>query len=191
MARRLAEEHETSVAALTWARSTPHEDDMVLRTSGRWRFWFIRGHLSEGRLWLGRALEHPAEPSAALGRALFGASTLAVAAGGRDGPRTRCRPARGVPQLGSDGGSLAVRSEPLANITAGLGRYEEAVALYDRAATRAEAAGADPRSHSIANNSGYLSLLKGDDAIAVDLLRPSRRASSTGSASAPKPRART
>ncbi len=65
--RRIAEEHQNIRAALTWALEV-HEDDLLLRASGAlWRFWFIRGHLSEGRLWLGRALERrPAVPSPAL-----------------------------------------------------------------------------------------------------------------------------
>lgn len=56
---RLAAEHDNLRAALTWSLES---GDLAtgLRLGGKaWRFWQMRGHLREGREWLGRLLAHP------------------------------------------------------------------------------------------------------------------------------------
>lgn len=56
---RLAAEHDNLRAALVWTLETG-ELEVGLRLGGRaWRFWQMRGHLREGREWLGRLLGHP------------------------------------------------------------------------------------------------------------------------------------
>jgi tetratricopeptide (TPR) repeat protein len=53
---RLQREHENLRAALTWLVEH-NEQEAALRLGGAlWRFWLIRGHLSEGRTELARAL---------------------------------------------------------------------------------------------------------------------------------------
>ena len=54
---RLEVEHDNLRAALEWSAGQPEGTESGLRISGAlWRFWFVRGHLSEGQMHLERAL---------------------------------------------------------------------------------------------------------------------------------------
>src|SRR5205807_3337035 len=59
--RRLEAEHENLRAALAWAMEADRE--AVLRLGGALRrFWYLRGHVTEGRDWLDRMLRSGAGP---------------------------------------------------------------------------------------------------------------------------------
>jgi tetratricopeptide (TPR) repeat protein len=137
---------------------------MLLRLSGAlWRFWFIRGHLTEGRSWLMRAVERRdgAEPGA-LARALLGASALATAAGDLETARVLAAERLEVCRSISDDAAIAGALSGLANVTCAMGDNDAAVDLYEQAATYARRAGARPVLASVMNNLGYVSLLTGD-----------------------------
>ena len=56
--RRLDREHDDLRAALEWCLDQPGEGQSGLRiAAGLWRYWEIRGHLTEGRGWLERMVE--------------------------------------------------------------------------------------------------------------------------------------
>ena len=84
---RLDTAHDDFAAALGWTLAGTEQSergpDLALRLAAAlWRFWWIRGRLAEGRLWLERALT--AAPNAATGaraRALRAAGALAEAQG--------------------------------------------------------------------------------------------------------------
>jgi non-specific serine/threonine protein kinase len=99
---RLEEEHDNLRVALAWALAQ-RDGVSALRLAGTLaRFWEVRGHLSEGRAWLGRALETEAPaPAEVRAPALFGAATLAYLQGdfetararrSESGPQSRGRP---------------------------------------------------------------------------------------------------
>ena len=71
--RRLAAEHENLRAALAWTVGAGDEARLLRLAGALWRFWFIRGHLTEGRTWLMRAVENRAhaEPGMLADRARF------------------------------------------------------------------------------------------------------------------------
>ncbi len=54
---RFARDRENLRAALTWQEESAAFDDMLRLTEAMWWFWWIRGELTEGRAWLGMALE--------------------------------------------------------------------------------------------------------------------------------------
>jgi tetratricopeptide (TPR) repeat protein len=74
---RLETEHDNLRAALDWAQG--RDPGAAVRLGAAlWRFWWIRGHLSEGLGWLERVLScGDGAPSAARVRALNGAAVLA------------------------------------------------------------------------------------------------------------------
>ncbi len=86
--KRLEDDMHNLRAALGWSVEQG-EIATALRLSGSlWRFWYIRGHLSEGRRWLTTALASSATaPSALHTKALTGASVLSFIQG--DYPQAR------------------------------------------------------------------------------------------------------
>jgi predicted ATPase/class 3 adenylate cyclase len=86
--KRLEDDMHNLRAALGWSVEQ-HQIETALRLSGSlWRFWYIRGYLSEGRRWLTTALaSSSAAPSALHTKALTGASVLSFIQG--DYPQAR------------------------------------------------------------------------------------------------------
>lgn len=83
----LEQEHDNLRAALEWCLQ--NEPEMALPLTGAaWRFWLTRGHITEGRTWLKRALDSSSTPSLARAKSLLGAGTLAFHQGNLDIART-------------------------------------------------------------------------------------------------------
>jgi tetratricopeptide (TPR) repeat protein len=84
---RLAIEHDNLRGALGWALDGGEPGLGLRLAAALWRFWLVRGHLSEGRRWLRRALEDATdqEPTdqelPVCARALAGAASLAQGQG--------------------------------------------------------------------------------------------------------------
>lgn len=76
---RLEDEHDNIRAALRWALESGDLETAVRLGRAMWRFWYARGHLSEGRRWLevGLAAGRATLPAALRARALRGAGILA------------------------------------------------------------------------------------------------------------------
>lgn len=55
--RRLEDEHDNLRAALGWTIEHDEAQAALRLAAALWWFWFVRGHLSEGRLWLQTALD--------------------------------------------------------------------------------------------------------------------------------------
>ncbi len=161
--RRLESEHENLRAALVWAEEAGENATLLRLAAALWRFWFVRGYLSEGRRWLARAaVNGDGLDQVPLARAFYGASTLAAAAGDLEEARVFATKRFEVcSALGNDA-ELPSALSALANIAAARGESDEAAELYEQAAICARHIGARPALASIMNNIGYLSLLRDD-----------------------------
>lgn len=79
---RLETEHDNLRAALEWSAGDDESGESGLRLAAAlWRFWYIRGYLSEGRGWLKDLLAVPADTPVARAKALHGAGNLAFTQG--------------------------------------------------------------------------------------------------------------
>ena len=107
--QRLAIEHDNLRAALAWEADAGDEAKLLRLASALWRFWFIRGHLTEGRKWLMRAVEHRdgATPRRSRGRSSAAPRSPLSLVTSR--PRARSRPT-GSPSPGSTGVEAALRA---------------------------------------------------------------------------------
>jgi non-specific serine/threonine protein kinase len=170
--QRLAIEHDNLRAALAWEAEAGDEAKLLRLASALWRFWFIRGHLTEGRRWLMRAVEHRdgADP-ATLARALFGGTTLAAVAGDLETARSLAADRLAVSRSTGVEADIASALSTLANVTAAAGDTTAAAELYEQAAAHARRAGARPVLASVMSNLGYISLLDGDAAAALEMSR--------------------
>jgi tetratricopeptide (TPR) repeat protein len=75
---RLETEHDNLRAALAWSLSPGGDTELGLRLTGALsRFWYMREHHSESRMWLESALERGGEATAARAKVLVGAARLA------------------------------------------------------------------------------------------------------------------
>jgi tetratricopeptide (TPR) repeat protein len=161
--RRLQSEHENLRAAFAWAEEMREDATLLRLAAALWRFWFVRGHLSDGRRWLRRAVTNGDEhDQATLARALYGASTLAAAAGDLEEARSFATKRIEVCRSLGNEADMPSALSALANIAAARGETEEAADLYEQAAIAARRTGAQPALASIMNNIGYLSLLRND-----------------------------
>ncbi len=170
--RRLAAEHENLRAALSWAAEVGEDATLLRLASALWRFWFIRGHLTEGRRWLTLAVEQrEGANQATLARALQGASTLAAVAGELETARSFATDRLEVCRSMGVDAEVASALSSLANVTAATGANDAAAELYEQAATHARRSGERPVLASVMSNLGYLSLLKEDPSAALATCR--------------------
>src|SRR4051794_37637464 len=77
---RIEAEHDNLRAALAWSLNDPRgADDALELVAGLWRFWEIRGYVTEGRQWLERVLAaSPEDVSATRGDVLTAAGIMAA-----------------------------------------------------------------------------------------------------------------
>ena len=98
-----------------------------------WRFWFERGYLSEGRLWLDESLAASPEPSLPRARALSGNGVLAHYQGDYDRSEVLCQEARELSRTLDDGKGVADAQTGLALVRRTRGDYAEAEVLFREA----------------------------------------------------------
>jgi predicted ATPase/DNA-binding CsgD family transcriptional regulator len=80
---RLETEHDNLRAVLEWALDRGRAADAQRLVASASRFWYVRGHLSEGRVWAERALAAGPAPGAVRAAALIVAGWLALEQGDR------------------------------------------------------------------------------------------------------------
>ena len=86
----LESEHDNLRAALRFSLDAGDGATAVELCAALWRFWFERGYLSEGRLWLDESLDASSESSASRAHALSGNGVLAHYQGDYDRAEELC-----------------------------------------------------------------------------------------------------
>jgi predicted ATPase/DNA-binding XRE family transcriptional regulator len=137
---RLAREHDNLRAALGWSveigQSESDAVDLGLRLAGAiWRYWDMRGHIGEGRLWLGKVLEQSrdvADTPALMSRAkaLYGASVLAHRQRDEEEARALAEELLALRRRLDDLAGAAAALNALAVYAADAGENERALALH-------------------------------------------------------------
>ena len=87
----LENEHSNLRAALSWSLERGQVEVGLRLCGALWRFWYLRGHLSEGRRWLERALVLDEGAEHLRAGVLSGAGHLAFAQGDHDRAQTLCK----------------------------------------------------------------------------------------------------
>jgi tetratricopeptide (TPR) repeat protein len=171
---RLEAEHDNVRAALAWVRERSAVD-LGLRLAGAlWRFWSVRGYLSEGRQWLEAALagEGAAAPEARA-QALYGAGNLASSQG--DHARSVALHEKALAlwrELGNRQG-IAGSLNSLGNVAYQQGDYMQAAALYEESLALKRELGDKWSIAAALNNLGAVASEQGDYARAAALLEES------------------
>jgi predicted ATPase/DNA-binding CsgD family transcriptional regulator len=129
---RLEADHDNFRAALAWALDAAVPETALYLAACLWRFWLLRGYLSQGRGWLERALAAGGgPPTAPRASALHGAGVLAHYQGDYGRATELCGESlvmfRG---LGDDAGAAAALNG-LALAERAVGRYAEAGVLFE------------------------------------------------------------
>ena len=183
---RLEAEHDNLRSSLAWEEQSVGGAEAGLRLAGSlWRFWNVRGHPSEGRQWLGRALARTevgaAGPegvvggatTAARGKALNGAGILAQCQGDYVVARALHEESLTIMrQLGNPGG-IASSLMSLGNVAAGQGDYAVARTLYEESLTLYRQLGDQGGIAASLNNLGSMAERQGDHVVARTLFEES------------------
>jgi predicted ATPase len=138
---RLEQEQDNLRAALQWTlvsdrRPDQQRRELALRmTASLWRFWRVRGHVSEGRRWLAAALAPCGDPvSAALRiRALNGAAILARLQLDHIQARALCMESLALARACGDVVGCATALSTLGRLEAGESDFGHARALFEEA----------------------------------------------------------
>lgn len=163
---RLEAEHDNFRAALGWSLQR-EQVDLALRIGGAlWRFWQVRGHLSEGRAWLEKALtaahECPAS-TAVCARALHGVGVLAYEQGDTARAQSYFEECLALRRELGDQRGVAALLNNLANIAFVQGDYARAMATYEESRSLWQALGDKWGLVTCTNNLGLLAHFQGED----------------------------
>jgi len=172
---RLDTEHDNLRAALWWS-VVGGDAAYGLRLGGAlWRFWWVRGYLSEGRRWLDEVLRTTAATAlgAVRGRALHGAAWLADGQGDIAQARSLAAQSLSLFREADDKSGTAHALNLLAIITADQGQYEHATALAQESLALFQAIGHKPGAGSALNELGIIAAEQGDYARAAALYEQS------------------
>ncbi len=131
--RRLDREHDDIRAVLEWCLDQPGESGTGLGLSaGLWRYWEIRGHLTEGRGWLERTLDAAGEDvSPTRANALTGAGNLALMQGDYRAAAGYHEACLSLNRAVGDAYGVAYATNNLANAVLQAGDHVRARALYE------------------------------------------------------------
>ena len=168
---RLELEHDNFRAALRWSLESGDAERAVRFAAALWLFWWVRGHLREGRDWLARVLARDDGGAPAIrAHALTGAGTLAETQGDYDQAVRLHQEALALRQAIGDKRGVAESLESLGSIAQDQGDYPRATRLHEQALALCREVG-DERgiAHALVNL-GTVAAYRGDADRAAALL---------------------
>ena len=130
---RLDAEHDNLRAALTWAHDHGATELELRLVNALARFWWLRGHTSEGRRWLAVALTGPPSHPELRTEALRRAAVLAGVQGDFDVARTFAEESRTLYEGLGDRRGVALSVSSIAESLLHEGEYARARELYEEA----------------------------------------------------------
>jgi predicted ATPase/DNA-binding SARP family transcriptional activator len=160
---RVALEHDNMRAGLAWLASAG-EPELELRLACALKnFWFVQGHLSEGRRWLEDALARDqAQPKAMRAYALTALGQLVYRVGEFQAARAALEESLDLYRELDDPTGIARSVGELGSVAVFEGDYARAVPLYEESAALFRRAGDTMRLASVLGNLGAVSNYQGD-----------------------------
>jgi predicted ATPase/DNA-binding CsgD family transcriptional regulator len=129
----LENDHDNCRAALRFSLDVGDGETALQLCASLWRFWFERGYLSEGRLWLDESLAASSEASLARARVLSGNGVLAHYQGDYNRAEQLCQNALELSSSLDDAKGVAEAYTGLALVQRTRGDYPEAERLFHEA----------------------------------------------------------
>jgi predicted ATPase len=166
---RLAEEHDNLRAVL--ARTLEHGDTTrgLAVALPLYRFWLFRGHLTEGRNWLGRLLARGGAPAASRAQANRTSAQLAIFQGAHDAAHAAAE-ALAIARRMEHRWLEVMALSDLANAVQYQGELETAISYYDDANAVARELGNVNNISVLLGNLALLKIRRGDQTAARPLL---------------------
>ncbi|MFL5759897.1 MAG: tetratricopeptide repeat protein [Thermomicrobiales bacterium] len=165
----ISADHDNFRAALAWLLGSGHANRALQLGASLWRFWNVRGYLTEGREWLDRILAlADRTPSRELTRVLSGAGMLAESQGDYDRARALHQESLATAKTIDDSWGVAQAINNLGNIAHDQGKYDEATDRHLQALSLFRELG-DRRGIGMAlANLGVLALYQGQNDLAAE-----------------------
>jgi non-specific serine/threonine protein kinase len=160
---RLETEHDNLRAALRWSLQNDGAETALRMERVLWRFWEVRGHVSEGLKWIEDAVaEGHAAPPEVRAAALYGGSRLAWLKGNYEQTRRWAEESLEAWQRTSNKTGIALASHALAIISATLGDDTMALAYYEQSLALWRELGNVANVARVLNSMGIMARTRGD-----------------------------
>jgi predicted ATPase len=160
---RSEDEHDNYRSALTWLLQQGDAESAQRLMIGLYRFWYVRGHLSEGRTWVERALaEGRSTPATVRAGALLAAGWLAWAQGDYARAVERVRDSLTAFRASHHASGVAEAHYVLGMVAGDRGDYAQAMALLTEALNIFRSLGATQWVGFVLNALGIMTYEQGD-----------------------------
>jgi tetratricopeptide (TPR) repeat protein len=156
-------DHDNLRAALRFSLESGDAASALQLCGVLWRFWFERGYLSEGRLWLDRSLDASSEASPARAAVLSGNGVLAHYQGDYGRAGELCQEALDLSRSLGDARGVAEAVTGLAFVRRTRGDYVEAETLFREALAVYEALGEEEGIARTLDRLAMMLVITGDD----------------------------
>ena len=161
--RRLDSEHANLRAAVAWACAEGHTELALRLAALLWRFWWVRGLLSEGRQWLSKVLALPVEGLEPVRAAVFeGASALAWGQADAERAEAYAEEALKLFRRVDDKPGVARALNHLGLVSQERGAYDRARDFFEESGALARELGNERSSGVTVVNLGGLALIEGE-----------------------------